>query len=245
MNRFAFAISSRMTAASAGLLALLAMQVPALADNTPPIRTMTLSGEGEIKAAPDEAQFSVGVVNQAKTAAAALAANSRAMNEVFATLKRLGIPDKSMQTSDLSVTPQYQTTHNGNGPQRIANYEVSNSVFVTVDDLGKFGPALDALVASGSNSVDNIAFTIRDPKQLLAQARTAAMKDAIERAQTYAHAAGLQLGPIVSISEGGSEVPSPVFRAAKGMMMAAPQATPVAAGQLSVSVTVNVTYEIR
>jgi uncharacterized protein len=245
MNHFAFAIPSRMTAASAGLLALLAMQVPALADNTPPIRTMTLSGEGEVKAAPDEAQLSVGVVNQARTAAAALAANSHAMNEVFGTLKHLGIPDKAMQTSNFSVTPQYQTTHNGNGPQRIANYEVSNTVFFTVDDLGKLGPALDALVASGSNALGDIAFTIRDPKQLLAQARAAAMKDAIERAQTYAHAAGVQLGPIVSISEGGSEAPSPVFRAAKGMMMAMAAPTPVAAGQLSVTATVNITFEIR
>jgi len=243
MNRSAFSAPSLL--AAAGLAALLAVPVAALADNAPPIRTMTLSGEGEVKAAPDEAQLSVGVVNQAKTAAAALAANSHAMNEVFATLKRLGIPDKAMQTSNFSVTPQYQTTHNGNGPQRIANYEVSNTVIVTVDDLGKLGPALDALVASGSNALGDIAFTLRDPKPLLAQARAAAMKDAIERAQTYAHAAGVQLGPIVSIGENGSEEARPMSVAAPRAMMAMAAPPPVAAGQMSVMATVNVTFEIK
>lgn len=164
------------------------------------------------------------------------------MNEVFATLKRIGIPEKSIQTSEFSVTPQYSNERNGNA-QRIVGYQVTNNVSVTVDDLAKLGPALDALVASGSNSLGGVSFSIHDPKPLLAQARAAAMKDAMARAKTYAGAAGLQLGPILSIAEGGAEVPRPLF--VKAMDAMAPASTPVAAGEESVSASVSVTFEIR
>ncbi|MGC9955137.1 MAG: SIMPL domain-containing protein [Rhizomicrobium sp.] len=215
----------------------------ALADQAPP-RTITMSGQGIAKAAPDQAQFSTGVVTQDRTAALALAANSRAMNAVFATLKRLGILDKDIQTSNFSLSPQYQVYKPGtSGPQRIVGYEVSNTVNVTVEDFDKTGAVLDALVSSGSNQIDNIGFSIRDTKALLAQARVAAVKDAIDRAETYAKAAGVTLGPILSIQEGGSEPPRPLYRA---MAMMAPGAPPpVAGGEESVSANVTITWEIQ
>lgn len=207
-------------------------------------RTITVSGEGQAKAVPNQAHLSAAVVSQARKAADALAANTRAMNGVFAALRRLGIPDKSIQTSDFSVAPQYQTDRSGDTNTKILGYQVSNEVRVTVDDLGKLGPALDALVASGSNSIGSIEFTIRDPKPLLAQARADAMKDAISRAQTYAKAGGFALGPIVSAAEAGVEMPQPVYRAAR--MAAAPAAAPpMAAGEDTLSASVSVTFAIR
>ncbi|HLY04634.1 MAG TPA: SIMPL domain-containing protein [Rhizomicrobium sp.] len=211
------------------------------ADVSPP-RTLTVSGDGEAKAVPDEAQLSAGVVTQAKRAADALAANTRAMNEVFATLKRFGIPEKDMQTSQFSVEPQYAADHNGNATSRVTGYSVSNTVNVTVD-IAKLGQALDALVASGANSIGSIAFTIRDPKPLLAKARADAIRDATERAQTFARAAGFALGPILTVNEGGATTPQPVFAAR--MMAAAPMAPPVAAGESSVTANVSVTFAIR
>ena len=202
-------------------------------------RTITVTGEGEVKGAPDEAQLSTGVVTQAATAAAAMAKNRDAMNKVFATLKAIGIAPKDMQTSDFSVSPQYASDQT----QKITGYQVSNTVHATIENLSRLGPTLDALVASGSNSLGDIAFSIRDPKPLEAQARAAAMRDAIERAQTYAKAANFQLGPILSVNEGG-EAPHPVFRA-MAMAAAAPAPTPVATGQESVSASVTVTIGIR
>jgi uncharacterized protein YggE len=207
-------------------------------------RMLTVSGEGEVKAVPDEARLSAGVLTQAHRAAEALAANSQAMNQVFAALKHLGIPDQSIQTSDFSVQPVYQTDRNGNTNQKISGYEVSNDVRVTVDDLARLGPALDALVASGSNSLGSIAFAIHDPKPLMTEARSEAMKDAISRAQTYAAAGGFTLGPVLAVTEGGGEMPPPVFRPMR--MAAAPAAPPpVASGVESVNATVSVTFEIR
>ena len=223
--------------------AALASQGFAQGSGTPVPRTITVSGEGEARAAPDEAHLRAGVVTQARKAAEALAANTRAMNQVFATLKQLGIPDKSIQTSGFNVSPQYASDRNGNSTQAISSYQVSNAVEVTVDDLAKLGPALDALVGSGANSLGSMDFTFRDPGPLMAQARAAAMKDAQARAQTYAAAGGFELGPILAVSEGGSETPQPF--APRPMMRMAAAPVPVASGENMLSATVNVTFEIR
>ena len=206
---------------------------------------LSVSGTGEVKATPDQAQLSTGVVTQAATAAAALAANSRAMNGVFDTLKRAGIPEKNIQTSNFSVSPQYGNPKLG-GAQRITGYQVSNTVTVTVTGLDKVGPALDALVAAGSNQIDGPNFTIADPKPLLAKAREDAVKDATARAQTLAAAAGVTLGPILSIGEGGAEYspPRPMYRTAMAGLAAAPP-PPVAGGEESVSANVLITWEIH
>ncbi|HEX4080463.1 MAG TPA: SIMPL domain-containing protein [Rhizomicrobium sp.] len=231
-----------------GGLGVAALASPSLAQGAgaaaaPFERTLTVSGEGEVKAVPDEAHLSAGVVTQARRAADALAANTRAMNAVFAALKRLGIPEKSIQTADFSVTPQSAGDRGGNAGQKISGYEVSNEVWVAVDDLARLGPALDALVASGANTLGDIDFTLRDPKPLLAEARADAMKDAIARAGTYAAAGGFRLGQILAVSEVGAEMPRPMAAAPMMRMAAAP--VPVAAGENSVGVTVTVTFEIR
>jgi uncharacterized protein len=214
------------------------------AQDSPPPRSLTVSGQGEIRAVPDEAVLSAGVVTEGRSAADALARNSRAMNSVFDMLKHLGIPDKSIQTSDFSVTPQYASDAHGNTTQKINGYEVSNNVTVVVDDLGRLGGAIDALVSSGANSFGGIQFTIKDPKPLLDQARALAVKDALDRAGVYAKAAGVSLGPIDSIGESGDEVPRPMFRA---MSMAAgmPRPSPVAAGEQKIAASVSITFEIR
>jgi len=230
-------------AIGACLFAVLIAPGALMADPTP--RTMTVSGQGEIKAVPDEAQLSAGVVTQARQAQDALAANSRAMNAVFDALKRIGIPDKSIQTSDFSVSAQYQTDQHGNATQKIIGYQVSNNVTVIVDDLGKLGSAIDALVSSGANSMGDIGFTIRDPKPLLSEARTYAVKDALQRADTYAKAAGVTLGPIDSIGESDYSAPRPMYGRAMAAMNSIATVTPVAAGQESITAGVSITFEIR
>jgi uncharacterized protein len=227
-------------------LALFAGPMVLRADSgpAPSPRLITVSGVGEANAVPDSAQLSAGVVTQGKTAAAALAANSRAMNDVFAALRKFGIPEKSIQTSNFNVSPQYTPyQQNATEPPRIVGYQVSNNVSVKVDDLGKLGPALDALVSSGANQVGGVSFTIRDPKPLLAEARAAAVKDAMDRAQTYAKAAGIELGAVASISEGGGEGPRPVFMAMARADAAPPP--PIAAGEQTISANVTMSFEIR
>jgi uncharacterized protein YggE len=231
-------IRKSLTAAClAGIIAL-----PAAAESASP-HTITVTGHGEAKAAPDSAMVSAGVTTQAKTAAAALSENSAAMNRVFAALKRLGVEAKNIQTSNFTVSPQFTpyNSNSGNG-QRIVGYQVSNQVDVTLERTAGVGPAVDALVAAGANQMNGIGFTIHDPKPLLASARAAAVDDAAARAQVFAKAAHVALGPILSIEEGGTVPVRPLY-AMRAMAEAAP--TPIAAGEQTVAADVTIVWEIR
>ncbi len=236
-SKFAGAAGASVIALSTLLSSGLA--APALAD--PPQRTITVTGHGDAQGTPDSAHISAGVQTQAKTAAQALAQNAAAMNNVFAALKRLGIPEKDIQTSDFSVSPQY-TQYSSTEAQKIVGYQVSNQVNLTLDNVSKVGPAIDALVAAGANQMNGISFAIHDPDPLLAEARTDAVNDAVARAQVLTKAAHVTLGPILSIQESNISPPRPVFAMMKA---AAPAPTPIAAGSQTVSADVSITWEIQ
>ena len=229
--------------AGAAILLLAGALSPVIAQ-TNNVRTITVTGEGEVRGIPDQAQLSAGVATVAVTANAALTENARKMTSVFAALSRIGVPQREMKTSNFSVSPQYPPyNQNTVGLQKIVGYQVSNQIDVTLDDVKTLGPALDALVAAGANQINAISFSLRDPKPLLAAAREQAVADAITRAQTYAKAAGVTLGPILTIQEGGAEVPRPVFAAR--LMAGAPPPTPTAAGEQSVTANVSLVFEIK
>jgi uncharacterized protein YggE len=217
-----------------GLLAA----APALAQTA---RTISMTGHGEMKAAPDQVQVNAGVTSSAATAAAALTANTARMKGVFDALRKMGVPERAIQTINFSVSPQYTGGANNERP-RLTGYQVNNEVSVRLDDVSKLGAALDALVTAGANQMNGINFSIREPAPLLEKARAAAVADARARAETYAKAAGVTLGPVQSISEGGSEPPRPMY---KVMAMAAERSVPVAAGEESVTADISVVWEIR
>ncbi|HXJ02562.1 MAG TPA: SIMPL domain-containing protein [Micropepsaceae bacterium] len=207
-------------------------------------RTISVGGEGEISSKPDQARLTAGVVTQAPTAAAALTANTTAMNRVFAALKAIGVPDNKIQTSNFSVQPQYPPFRpDAPEPRTIVGYQVSNQVNVIVDDLGKLGPVLDALVKSGANQLGGVAFSIANPKPLAERARAAAVADAMAKAKTLAMAAGVNLGPLLSIEEGTALRPVPRFAEARAALAPAPP--PIAIGEESVTVNVTLTYAIQ
>jgi len=206
--------------------------------------TIAVTGEGEARGVPDQARLSAGVTTVAPTAAEAVAENTRKMTAVFEALKGLGVPERAIQTSNFSIQPQYTPyNQNNSGLQKIVGYQVSNQVDVILDDTKKLGPALDALVAAGANQINSVSFSIRQADALEADARTAAVSDARRRAETYAKAAGVTLGPVVSIQEGTAETPRPMYRMAVAAQ--ASPSTPTAAGEQSVTATVSVVFEIR
>jgi uncharacterized protein len=224
---------------SALFISALALSLPATAFADP--RTISVTGQGEASAVPDQAMLSAGVTTIAHTADAALADNARKMTAVFAALKAAGVPERAIQTSNFSVSPQY--TNNNNEDQRITGYQVSNQVDVTLDDTNKLGPAIDALVAAGANQINSVNFGLRDNSALMTKARETAMADARQRAETLARAGNVGVGAVITISEGATETPRPVMYRVVAMKAAAP--TPTAAGEESVSVTVSVTYELK
>lgn len=226
-----------------GVLALtLLLAGPALAQTPAPgPRTITMTGTGTVKGPPDLADISAGVTTQAPTAAAALAANTAAMNKVFAALEKQGIARRNIQTSNFSVSPDYGNRVANEQP-RLLGYRVTNQVRVILEDVTRVGAALDALVSAGANQMNGLNFGIKEPAPLLAKARAEAVADARLRAQQYAAAAGVTLGPVQTITEGGIEPPRPMYRM---MAMAADSSVPVATGEESISATVTIVWEIR
>lgn len=210
---------------------------------------VNVAGEGEASVAPDMAILTFAVVRNAQTAAAALSANSAAMNEVLSALKSGAIADRDMQTSNFSIYPQYQHNEPKNGvmePPKVVGYEVSNTLTLKVRDLKKLGGIIDQSVKLGVNQGGQIAFTNDDPAKTMAEARKAAVADALARAKTLTEAAGVKLGRILEISENAMRPmpPQPMMRMSMAKEMAA-DAVPVAGGENTYNVTVNVTFALE
>jgi uncharacterized protein YggE len=207
-----------------------------------PPGTLSLSAEGRVSVAPDLARVEIGVVTEGKTAAEALSRNSAALGAVFGVIAEAGIAERDRQTRGLSVQPVW-ASRSSDGDQRITGYRVSNGVSVTVRDLDRLGAFLDTVVQDGANSLDGLSFGVADPQPHLDAARAAAIAEARRRAALFAEGFGVELGPIVTISESGGSMPQPMVRAEFAMAaMSAP--VPVAEGEVSFTANVNVTWAL-
>jgi uncharacterized protein len=204
--------------------------------------TLSLSASGEVKAAPDMATISLGVQTQAPRAADAMSANAKRMTEVVAAIRRGGVEAKDIQTSGLSLQPQW--VYEQNQPPRLTGYQASNQVTVTVNDLARLGPVLDAVVGAGANQVDGVSFGLKDPQAVQDQARLKAVQALQARARLYADATGLRVGRLVNLSETGGVVPEPPRPLARMVASVAIAPTPVEPGQLDVRVDVTGLYEL-
>lgn len=233
---------TRLRPLPAALLLIAALPASALAaENGPPQRTIIVTGEGEVLAKPDQARIAAAVVDQAPTAEAAAEENATAMNRVLMAIAALGIPPNRIQTSNYSVQPQYSTaTVTVN--RSITGYQATNQLTITVDDLTKLGAVSDTLVRNGANQLGGMVFTIADPKPLADRARIAAVDDARTKAQTLANAAGVRLGPLLTIQEGPGVLRPTPFAAPRALEAAQ---TPIAIGEQPIIVAVTLTYTIQ
>lgn len=209
-----------------------------------PTRTLNVTGQGVVYLAPDIAYINIGIHTENPSASDAVAENNLQTQQVIETLRKNGIDPKDIQTSNFSIFLNYNYTPEGTRGD--AFYVVENTVLVTVRDLSKIGALLDAAVKSGANNIYGIQFDIADKTEAAKKAREEAFKDAQKQAQEVAQLSGVTLGNIQSISFSES-FPTPIFVGGKGggPAMAAMPEVPVQPGQLSVMVTVNVSYEIK
>ena len=227
---------------------------------------LSITAEGRSQRTPDLAVFSAGVVSQGTTAAAAMADNSRQMESVMAALRRSGIAQRDIQTSAISLQPRYSDPEReaqiiarqtrqpyvppaNPGPPRIIGYEARNNVQVRVRKLGEMGRVIDTLIASGANQVDGPSFTLDEQQEALDEARTLAVANGRARAELYARAAGLRVGRIISMSEGGGYYPvREIFVTASRMSTPGapppPPPAPVAPGELTLGVSLSMQFEL-
>lgn len=234
----------RISFAAAAVMGLLATLSPAFADGGKMPRIVSLTGHGEVRSTPDIAFVTSGVTTQGATAADALAANTKAMTDLFAALKAAGIEDKDIQTSNFSVQPRYDFS-NGQAP-KLMGYDVSNNVTIKLKKVDMLGALLDKLVQSGSNQISGISFDVSKPEEAMDEARKLATEDATRKAKLYAQAMNIELGNVVQISEGSNSGPSPVpFVRGAAMMKADAAPVPVAAGEQTIAADVNIVWEIK
>ncbi|WP_176086401.1 SIMPL domain-containing protein [Martelella sp. HB161492] len=233
--------------AAAALVVLPLVASPVLAQEQAmpaPVATISVAANGSAGIAPDMAIVSLAVVSSAETAEAALADNNQSMQNVLDALKASGIAAKDIQTDNFSINPQYKqvTADDGSESRVVSGYQVVNGLDVTVRALDNLGAVLDQSVKLGVNSGGNITFTNADPSAAQEEARKQAVTRAMAKAKTLAEAAGVSLGSVLSISEGGS-APQPLMRTAS-FAMKDMGSVPIATGENSYDVTVNMTFAI-
>ena len=204
-------------------------------------RTITVSGIGRVSVRPDIADLRLGVTVTEPTVDAARDASARIQNAVNARLTGLGIAERDLRTAIVSVQPQYDYSQQS-APPRLVGYQFSNLVAVTLRDIEKVGDAIDAALAAGATTIDQISFRVEDQSGAETKAREAAVADARSRADTLAAAAGVAIAGVAAILEGGAG-PIPDPRPFERMAMAAKDAgTPIEPGENEVTASVTVTY---
>jgi uncharacterized protein len=252
MNRLAVALvaASLTTACASGPMAASAQIPPGGADGhmmppastIQPETTISLTGRGSVDHAPDIATISLGVQVEGETASTAMAQQAKLMTGVFNAVKAAGIADRDMQTSNLQLNPTYDYPQNQR--PKLRGYTASNQVIIKVRNLDNLGKTLDAVVKAGGNTINGVSFGIDKPDTYQDEARVEAIKDAAAKAELYAKAVGYKVKRIVTVSENEYYAPQPQPMMMARMAMDAAESTPVAAGEVSLTATVSVTFEL-
>lgn len=203
-------------------------------------RSITVSAQGSVTAEPDIATLSAGVVSEAETAKDALAKNAATMTKLVEGLKAAGMAARDMQTAAMNVEPRYVLAKD-NRTQTLNGYRVTSQLHLVVRDVTRMGEIVDQAITLGANQLGRVTFEVSNADALKDEARKAAMTNARKRAELYATAAGVQLGPVLRIFEEPLEarsVPIGVQRAVSG-------AVPLEPGSRTLATEVQVTWGLR
>lgn len=238
---FPAATTLALAAASASAQAMPPLApIPLAAEGT----LLTVSAQGRSHRVPDVATVRAGVMTQASTAAAALAADAAAMDRALAALRAAGVAPRDVATAAVSLQPQQR--YEDGRPPAIIGYQAVNTVSVRLRDVAGAGRVLDALVAAGINQIEGPTLSLADPDAALDEARTDAVRRARARADLYARASGLRVERIAALSEEGSDsgsTPSPIMF--RRVQAAAAPPTRLLAGEADVTATLRVDFILR
>ena len=205
-------------------------------------RTLSVNGSAQVSLAPDIAYISIGVTTENADAAVAVEQNNRQTTNVINALEASGIAEQDILTTNFSIyiTP----THTPEGREAETTFTVSNIVHVTLRDLDQIGEVLGTVVQAGANQITGIQFDVADKTTALSEARKLAVENSRAMAEELAEAANVSLGPVKNINYYGGNYPVAV-QLERDMPAMEAGIVPISTGQLSITVDVNVVYEIR
>ena len=225
-----------------GILLAVALIAPGALWAEPPTPMITVSGEGQVSRAPDMATITLAVTADGAPGAAAMGQVATGLAGVLARLKDEGIDARDMQTSGLDLSPRWDEPPQGSTrPPKIVGFVASRTVSVRVRALDHLGTVIDGVVSTGANGFSGLSFGLADPAPAQDDARKAAVADAMHKAQLYAVAAGVKLGPVMAISDQSASV-RPYAMAAPMMTKSAPM--PVAQGEIDLDASVTMVFAI-
>ena len=204
---------------------------------------LDVNATGEVTRVPDVAIISAGVVSRSATATGALQNTADRMSRVLTALKRAGVEDRDIQTSNVSLNPEYRYVENQ--PPQLVGYSASNTVTVRFRDIRNSGKILDALVAQGANQINGPTLTVDKPEIALDEARAKAIAIGRARAELYARSLGLRVVRVVSVNESGGSypVPPPMPMYARADMAQAK--TSIEPGEQKLQVNLAITFELQ
>src|SRR3954470_14397715 len=232
-------------------LMLGAATLPAAATAQQANVTQTIAGTrldvratGEVTRVPDLAIISPGVVTRSATASGAIQQAAARMARVREALRQAGIADRDIQTSTISLNPEY--VYANNQPPKLNGYTASNQLSVRFRDIANAGKILDALVKEGANTISGPNLTIDKPEAALDEARARAVAMGRARADLYARSLGLRVVRVVSVSESGGYAPPPPM---PPMVMMAERSqaadSKIDPGEQKLQVNVAMTFELQ
>jgi hypothetical protein len=210
-----------------------------------PAQTITVVGQGSASIEPDIARISIGVETSAETVAEAVTENEAKMESILAALVELGINEKDIQTMHYSIQiERYPEPRVASAEPEEAKptYRVSNMANVTIRDLDMVGDVLDAVVEAGANNIWGVSFSVDDPEAAQAEARANAIENAGTRAADLAALSGVELGPVMSISEIVGGGPTPMGLTVERAMAGGGGISP---GEVEVTYQIQVVYFIE
>lgn len=234
------------------LLLCLGLAAPVLSQTPPPptprqaalVETVSVSGIGKVRLAPDRIMFSVGVQTTAPDVESAVEENNARIAKVIAALKEGGATAQEIRTSNFSIYPQQD--YRENSPPKVIGYQVSNDITVTRDDISDAGKLLQAAVSAGVNQASGLSLTVSDQTRGRDQALELAFEDARAKAQILAEAAQRSLGGAIAITEGSAPIAPPMPMMDRTMAVAeAASDVPVEEGTEELVFTVSVVFELR
>src|SRR5436305_4804102 len=238
----------RQTLLAALLLGAASLPSAAYAQQSPSI-TQTIAGSrldisatGEVTRVPDIAIISAGVVSRSPTATGALQDAADRMQRVLAALKRAGVENRDVQTSNISLNPEYRYVENQ--PPQLTGYTASNQLTIRFRDIRNSGKILDALVSQGANQINGPSLTIDKPEAALDEARARAVAAGRARAELYARSLGMRIVRVVSVSESGGYAPPPPMPMYARAEIAQAADTKIVPGEQKLQVTLAMTFEL-